>query len=174
MNPFASFLHTLHEHHTLLTFCEFQQAHAFCIAPYVQMTHVLTASRRLSTHACTAHEAPMHMPHVTSNFMIHPRHPLSGLSGRPTQFVHMIPAFTSSKTLTGRTGRLHIFQTLVPSYIIGRRCSFRARVFTHLEPHAALPRTTCVGKGSRVDQGLKCLNGARKWAQTLAVIGGSR
>ena len=44
------------------------------------------------------------------------------LSGRPTQFVHMIPAFTSSNTLTGRTGRLHIFQTLVPSY--------RAQVFT--------------------------------------------
>ena len=110
------------EHHTLLTFCEFQQAHAFCTAPYVQMTDVLTASRRLSTHACTAHEASMHMPHVTSNFMIHPRHPLSGLSGRPTQFVHMIPAFTSSNTLTGRTGRLHIFQTLVPSY--------RAQVFT--------------------------------------------
>ena len=64
----------------------------------------------------------MHMPHVTFNFMIHPRHPLSGLSGRPTRFVHMIPAFTSSNTLTGRTGRLHIFQTLVPSY--------RAQVFS--------------------------------------------
>ena len=59
---------TLHDHHTLLTFCEFQQAHAYCIAPYVPMTHVLTASRRLSTHACTAHETLMHMPHVTSYF----------------------------------------------------------------------------------------------------------
>ena len=27
--------------------------------------------------------------------IIHPQHPLSGLSGRPTHYVHMIPAFTS-------------------------------------------------------------------------------
>ena len=114
---------TLHDHHTLLTFCEFQQAHAYCIAPYVPMTHVLTASRRLSTHACTAHETSMHMPHVTSYFIINPQHPLSG---RPPQFVHIIPAFISSNTLTGRTGRLHIFKTLVPSYRAQHRCSFRA------------------------------------------------
>ena len=71
------------------------------------------------------HETSMHMPRgtrdMTSNFIIHLQHPLSGLSGRPTQFVHMIPAFTSSNTLTGRTGRLHVFQTLVPSH--------RAQVF---------------------------------------------
>ena len=103
---FASFLHILHKHHTLLTFCEFRQAHAFYTSPYVQMTHVLTASRRLSAHACTAHEASMHMPHVTSNFMIHPRHPLAGRSGRPTQFLHMIPAFTSSNTLDWTNGAL--------------------------------------------------------------------
>ena len=48
-------------------------------------------------------------------------HCLDSLDGLPSQFVHMIPAFTSSNTLTGRTGRLHIFQTLVPSY--------RAQVF---------------------------------------------
>ena len=85
---------------------------------------IVTASpmqERVVTHACTAHETSLHMPHVTSNFIIHPQHPLSGLSGRPTQLVHIIPAFTSSNTLTGRTGPLHIFQTLVPSY--------RAQVF---------------------------------------------
>ena len=37
-------------------------------------------------------------------------------SYQPTHFVHMIPAITSSNPLTGRTGRLHIFQTLVPFY----------------------------------------------------------
>ena len=37
------------------------------------------------------------------------------------QVAHMIPTFTSSNPLTGRTDRLHIFQTLVPSY--------RAQVF---------------------------------------------
>ena len=35
--------------------------------------------------------------------------------------VHMTQTFTSSNPLTGRTDRLHIFQTLVPSH--------RAQVF---------------------------------------------
>ena len=48
-------------------------------------------------------------------------HQMLAPSYRAQVFVHMIPAFTSSNTLTGRTGRLHIFQTLVPSY--------RAQVF---------------------------------------------
>ena len=41
------------------------------------------------------------------------------LSGRLTHFVHMPPTFTSSNPLTGRTDRLHIFQTFVPSHSEG-------------------------------------------------------
>ena len=50
------------------------------------------------------------------------------LSGRPVHFVHLIPVFISSHPLTGRTDRVHTFQTLVPSH--------RAQqVFIYLEAH---------------------------------------
>ena len=85
-----------------------------------------TTCKQTSIHAClhSTRRIDAHTTRDISFFMIHPQHSLSGLSGQHIHYVHIIYQLFlhSSNPLTGRTGRLHICQTLVPS------C--RAQVFT--------------------------------------------
>ena len=94
--------------------------------------HAYLHSTRLSLFVRGGRAAPTYL-HSTrridalatrdiSFFIIHPQHSLSGLSRQHIHYVHIPALLHSSNPLTGRTGRLHICQTLVPSY--------RAQVFT--------------------------------------------
>ena len=57
-------------------------------------------------------------------------------------------AFTSSNTLTGRTGRLHIFQTLVPSYRAQVFSQSRVRDYLAMQP-ACVALLTALPSGTR-------------------------
>ena len=73
LDLFASSLHIMLDHHTLLTSCEFKQAHTQYIALRVPMICLNTDCvqtdvylRMLAQHSI----ASMHMPHVTSTFIL--------------------------------------------------------------------------------------------------------
>ena len=70
-----------------------------------------TDRKQTSFHTCLPSTASMHMPHVTSNFIF-----FAVWTTCPLRAYYRIPTFISSDPLTGRTDRLHIFQTIVASH----------------------------------------------------------
>ena len=61
-------LHIMHDRHTLLTSCKFEQAHARCIACSVCCNGLNTDCLQTTVHTCLHSTASTHMPQVTSKF----------------------------------------------------------------------------------------------------------
>ena len=112
----------MHDHHTLLTFSEFKQAHPhYCIAPCVPMTCRYTDCMQTSIHTCLHSTASMHMPH-TRDISFRFIHCLDDL---PTSCMRYQLSFRSSNPLTGRTDRCACIYFRRVCLLILHSCSFR-------------------------------------------------
>ena len=88
-DQFASSLHIMHGHHTLLTFCKFKRAHAHCIAPCLPMNCTMTADVYLHMHA-------QHSIHAHAKRDIH-FNPIRCLDGLPASCMQYQFLFRSTR-----------------------------------------------------------------------------